>query len=171
MDLQDPKKDFLQAYDEFSDSIFRHIYFRIFDREVAKELMQETFMKTWEYIASGHKIDNLKAFLYKTARNNVVSYIRKKKTLSLDKLLEDGYQPATDEHENFGFDLDMKNIVVILEKLPKKYLDVLKMRYLEGLGPKEISVVLAISENVVSVRINRGIVKLKKLLKPLYEQW
>ena len=47
------EEEFLRAYEEFADAIFRHCYFRISDREVAKDLTQETFTRTWKYIVDG----------------------------------------------------------------------------------------------------------------------
>ena len=74
---------FTKAYDELSDAIFRHCWFRIGDRERAKDLMQETFTKSWQYISRGEKVDNLKAFLYRVANNLIIDEYRKKKELSL----------------------------------------------------------------------------------------
>ena len=48
------QKEFEKAYDLYADAIFRHCYLRVSDRELAKDLMQEAFMKTWEYLASGY---------------------------------------------------------------------------------------------------------------------
>jgi RNA polymerase sigma-70 factor (ECF subfamily) len=63
------QKEFEKAYDLYADAIFRHCYLRVSDRELAKDLMQETFMKTWEYLASGKDIDDVRPFLYRTALN------------------------------------------------------------------------------------------------------
>ena len=61
--------DFADAYDAYADAIFRHCAFRCFNRERARELMQETFIKAWDFLVSGKDIDNVQAFLYKTANN------------------------------------------------------------------------------------------------------
>ena len=78
---------FSDAYEEYKDAIFRHCYFHTFDREQAKDAMQETFIKTWQYLESGHKIDNLRAFLYKVATNLIINAARKKKSVSLEGLM------------------------------------------------------------------------------------
>ena len=39
--------EFMKVYDAHVDAIFRHCYFRVFDRERARDLVQETFLKTW----------------------------------------------------------------------------------------------------------------------------
>ena len=83
------EKQFLKAYDEFADPIFRHCYFRVFNRERAKDLMQETFTKTWEYLnqspITNHesRITNMRAFLYRVANNLIIDNSRQKDERSL----------------------------------------------------------------------------------------
>ena len=86
------EEQFIKIYDELADSIFRHCYFRIYNYERAKELMQETFTRTWEYVAKGKKIDNLKAFVYRIATNIIIDEARRKKSVSLDDLMENGFE-------------------------------------------------------------------------------
>ena len=73
---------FKQAYEDHKDEIFRHCYFHTFDRELAKDLLQETFLKTWEYIVAGNDIENVRAFLYRVATNLVINAAKKKKEQS-----------------------------------------------------------------------------------------
>jgi len=53
-----------------------------------------------------------------------------------------------------------------LQKLPDAYREALSLRYIEGLSPQEIGKIVGESENAVSVRIHRGLKKLKELLQP-----
>ena len=50
-----------------------------------------------------------------------------------------------------------------LQDLGEPYQEILEMRFIDDLSPKEISAVLGVSENVVSVRIHRGMNKLRQL--------
>lgn len=160
--------EFIDFYDKQADLIFRFCYFKVYDRELAKELVQETFLKTWEYLAAGREVGNLKAFLYKVARNLIIDGSRKKKEeKSLEELQEQGFEPGidSDQLEKVGLDMEMKNALRHLQKVEPMYQEVIIMRYVNDLGPKEIAEALGESENVVSVRINRGIKKLRVLLK------
>ncbi len=159
------ENQFLKAYDSFSDPIFRHCLFKISDRELAKDLTQEVFTRAWKYISSsGNKVNNIKAFLYRVANNLVVDEYRKKKGVSLDKLMEDGFDVSTGEEKRIYDILDGRQAVQVLDKVDPKYREVIMMRYIDGLLPKEIALILNESENSVSVRINRGLKKAKKLL-------
>lgn len=158
------KTTFLNAYTAHSDAIFRHCYFRLFNRERAKELTQDTFMRTWEQLMKGVEIRNIKAFLYRIATNLIIDETRKKKTDSLDALQEHGFNPAVTEQNKLIDYLEVAKIKKILDQLDSKYRDAITLRYLQDLSIKEISQVLGRSQNVISVRLHRGLKEIKKLL-------
>jgi len=162
---EDPTQAFTEAYDAYADAIFRHCYFRVFNRDRAKELMQETFMKTWEYLQKGEKVDNIRAFLYKVANNLVIDEIRKKKEVSLDSLLEAGYEPGIDASQEMKSKVDQWKVLSTFHKIEKSYRDVLVMRHVDGLSPSEIAEVTGESTNVISVRLHRGLQQLRTHLK------
>ena len=60
--------------------------------------------------------------------------------------------------------LDGKQAMEMVPKLPYIYGEVLTLRFVEGMTPGEISSIVGESENVVSVRIHRGLKKLKEML-------
>lgn len=84
----DTEREFTQAYEEHADALFRHCYFRVSNRERALELTQEAFMKTWDSVAQGKEINNYRAFLFRVLNNLIIDEYRKKKSTSLDALLE-----------------------------------------------------------------------------------
>jgi len=156
---------FLRAYEEHADAIFRYCYFRISDRELAKELMQEAFMRAWQYVVEGKAIDNTRALLYRIAHHLIIDHVRKKKSISLDLLLEEGFQPGKEEEQQIQTKIEFQRILSFIEKLPSKYRDILIMRYVDELSPKEIASIVHKSENVISVRINRGLKQLRTFLQ------
>ncbi|MES2953299.1 MAG: RNA polymerase sigma factor [Patescibacteria group bacterium] len=158
------QSDFLKAYDEYADAIFRHCYFRISDREKAKDITQETFLRAWHYLTEGHTINTMRSFLYRVANNLIIDEMRKKKTVSLDKLQEEGFDPGFDERSKTEREIDAKSVAGMLENLDEPYRNVITMRYINDLSPKEIAEILKESENAISVRIHRGIQKMRLLL-------
>ena len=158
-------EEFMKAYEKYSDAIFRYCYFRVYDRERAKDLVQETFMKTWDYIAQGNDIGNIRAFLYRVARNIIIDYTRKKKEDSLEALQESGFNPGRDERANKEIEFDFQAALQAIKSLDEKYREAVTMRYIEGYSPKEIARMIDETENVVSVRIHRGLQQLRKKIK------
>lgn len=157
-------EEFMKAYEDLSDAIFKHCYYRVYDRERAKELMQECFTRTWECVAGGKDIKNLKAFIYRVAGNLIIDSSRKKKGLSLDALMEEGYEPQVASGERVEAAAEHGQMISLLDQLDAKHRQVLEMRYLEDLSPKEIAAALGESENVVSVRLHRAIKQLRQYL-------
>jgi RNA polymerase sigma-70 factor (ECF subfamily) len=158
------KEIFEQAYVDLADSIFRYIYFRVFDRDIAKDLTQETFYKVWDYLAKDKEIDNIKAFTYRTAHNIVVNSIRDKKaTVSIDDLKETiNFDIADTQQEETK--IQSENIASVLDSfkiLTEQDAELMRLRYIDGLSIQEISVISSMSENSISVRIHRLLEKLK----------
>ena len=158
-------EQFMKAYDELSDAIFRHCWFRIGDRERAKDLTQDTFTKSWQYLIDGTEVKNLKAFLYRVANNLLIDEYRKKREASLDKLMEAGFDPGFDDRKKTENSIDAKLVLEVVGWLDEKYREVVLMRYVDELSPKEIAEALGESENNVSVRIHRGLKQLREILE------
>lgn len=154
---------FLAAYDQHADAIFKHCYFRLFNRERAKEIMQDTFLRTWEQMNKGVEIKNIKAFLYRIATNLIIDDTRKKKTNSLDLMQEQGFNPSTTDTDAIFNHLDGERLRQLIEKMDPKYSHVILMRYVDDLSVKEIAETLGVTQNVVSVRIHRGLKEIKKI--------
>lgn len=170
---KDHEKRFLQAFEDYGDALFRHASLRISDREKAIDLVHDTFTKVWSYVRSGHEIEQFRPFLYKVLNNLIIDEYRKKKEASLDAMLE---QEGVDEGsfddltgsdvEALAATLDGKKAFAVLEELPDVYREVVVLRFVDELGPKEISTLIEESENVVSVRLHRGL----KLLRQAIEE-
>ena len=165
---------FREAFETYADGLFRHAYFRLSDRERAYDLVQDAFLKTWDHVSRGEEVRNYKAFLYRILHNLIIDEYRKKKSGSLDALLEDETRAASTEalmaegslEEAMGT-LDERALVEqVLSKLPllpPPYREILTLRYVDGLEIGDIASMLSITENVVSVRIFRALSKLRTL--------
>ncbi len=163
MNVGDEK--FLKAYHELADAIYRHCYFRVYTHSRAQELTQETFAKVWQYLQSGTAIDNLKAFLYKTANNLIIDESRKKKEESLEAHLEKfpSFEPSADSKASIENNILLQDVKRQMEKMSTEMQQLLTYRFVDDLEPREIALILDISPNNASVRINRALEQLKGL--------
>lgn len=159
------ERDFVKFYNQYADTIFRYCYFKTSSREKAKDLVQETFTRVWKYLTDGGNIGNVRAFLYRTAGNLIIDWYRKPKTVSLDEKMEDGFNPGEDLSAQLVSRLDGKLAMEKFLELDEPYREVLSLRFIDDLSLKEISAILGISENLVSVRIHRAIKKLREILE------
>jgi DNA-directed RNA polymerase specialized sigma24 family protein len=102
------------AHKDHEKGLNLHAFFKVRDSAVSEDLVQDTFMKTWSYLVKGGKIDVMKAFLYHVLNNLVVDEYRKHKTLSLDVLLEKGFEPSYGNSARLFNILDGKAAVLLI---------------------------------------------------------
>ncbi|MBU1293154.1 sigma-70 family RNA polymerase sigma factor [Patescibacteria group bacterium] len=154
---------FIRAYDEYADEIFRYCAFRVYDRERAQDLMQDTFTRTWAYIEMGKEVEHLRAFLYKTAHNLCANEAVRSKSFSLDEMQEiAGFDPEDKQdvspEQASEHSLLMKHVAA----LPEETQELLTLRYMNGLPVAEIAEMLGEAPNTISVRIHRAIKELQE---------
>lgn len=158
-----------KAYDAYADSIFRYLLVKSRDRQVALDLTQEAFVKTWEYMTQKDTpIKNIRPFLYRVAHNLWCSFVRDdSRRTSLDTLIEQGWQHASDEdiEKDARTREDHQAILKKLEELNDDYRDILILRYIENMSIGEIAEILQKNENAISVTIHRAKKKLESLLE------
>ena len=136
------------AYHDYAKGLNSHAFFKTNDHTTGEDLVQDTFTKT---------------FLYHVLNNLIVDQYRKNKTSSLDVLMEKGFEPG-DDHPKHLFDvLDGKAALLLIQRLPVAYRNVMRMRYVQGLSLQEMSLITGHSKNALSVQTHRGLAKLKLL--------
>lgn len=162
MEKQDNQEQrFIEAFSQYSDALFRHAFFRVSDRQISVDLVQDAYTKTWMQIARGENIDNFQAFLYHVLNNLIIDFYRKKKSFSLDSLVDEGFDPKGSDDGGTIAIAEKSQIVKYLDTLPPKDRAVLVMRYIDELPVKHIAGVLRESENAVSVRLHRAVKKIQ----------
>ena len=57
---------FQKTYDVHADSVYRFCLLRARAPEDAQDIVQDTFVKFWDYIARGDEVENPKAFIYRS---------------------------------------------------------------------------------------------------------
>lgn len=153
------------AHIDYEKGLNAHAFFKVHSHETSKDLVQDTFMKTWKYLVKGGKIETMKAFLYHILNNLIVDEYRKRKNISLDVLLEKGFDPDINNTEQLFDFLDGGKALHLIKHLPVKYQKIMSMRYVQLLSPKEISNIIGQSKNTTAVQTHRGLTKLKLLFE------
>jgi RNA polymerase sigma-70 factor (ECF subfamily) len=164
---EDLKIDFINAYNKYADAIYRYCYFRVYSTQLAEELMQETFMRVWKYLARGKEIQNIQALLYQIARNLIIDLGRRDRVRQgIEQVIHYGEYNSKEPSYNGRVDMERKTLLgeiyVIMKKLSHDSQDILVMRYIEGLSPREIAEIFHTSPNNISVRIYKSLKRLGK---------
>lgn len=168
------KKRFVLLYTEEADAVFRYCLIRTSSRETAVDISQEAFMRFWDALVQGRPIANDRAFLFTIVRNLIIDWYRKKKSVSLESLgaSSDGEERDVLDTlvlEGTGQEVEELNaegryVVDKIKQLDPHYQQMLYLRFVEDMKPKEIAEILGESVNVVSVRITRAIEKLRNIV-------
>lgn len=162
MDQDDIEEYFLQIYDAYADDIYRFCYLKVSSKELAEDLAQETFTRFWQALRDGTTLKSERALLYTIARNLVIDWYRKKKESSLDVLTEAGFEIAGEGADEVTRPAEMAEALRIVEGIDEPSREALLLRYVEGLSPREIADLTGETANVISVRINRAVKKVRE---------
>ena len=151
------------AHTDFDAGLNRRAFFKVNNRAISGDLVQDTFVKTWSYLLGGGKIDIMKAFLYHVLNNLIIDQYRKRKTISLDLLAEKGFEPSENDTKRIYNILDGKAAFLLIARLPDAYREVMRMKFVQDLSLQEMSLLTGRSKNALAVQLHRGVEKLKKL--------
>ncbi|MHB8651936.1 MAG: RNA polymerase sigma factor [Minisyncoccota bacterium] len=139
------------AYHDHAKGLNTHAFFKVHNIETSNDLVQDTFTKTWSYLVRGGKIDIMRGFLYHILKELIVDEYRKKKTMSLDVLMENGFDMSSDRSKRVEDIFDGGNAALLIGRLPKKYQKIMRMRHVQELSLKEIALITGQSKNTVTV--------------------
>ncbi|MEY2665195.1 MAG: hypothetical protein RLZZ480_300 [Candidatus Parcubacteria bacterium] len=155
------EKMFMEAFDAYSDAIFRFCVVKVSDVERAEDMTQEVFTRFWKSLREGKDITNTRAFLYTIANNLAKDWYKRKKSESLDMHLDAGL--AVESKEMSAEVLSEYNeALAAMADMEERDRQVLYLRFVEGFEPRMIAEILDETANNVSVRLNRAMTKLRE---------
>lgn len=147
-----------EAYLDYSDSIYKYILYKINDEEISKDMMHDTFLKVLEH-RGDVRIDTVKSFLFVTARNIVIDYVRRQKNTF--EIFSDYYKSYEDCYVSVESEVNAKDIfmheMVIVNALPHKRKKVYTLSRFKDMSVGEIAIKMNISKRTVEnhLRISR----------------
>jgi RNA polymerase sigma factor (sigma-70 family) len=133
-----------------------------------EDLVQESYLRIWKRRLLG-PVASAQSFLYKIARNLAVDMIRRKARSPLEPVSDLGALsvldtgPSAAEAACTREELDL--LLEAIEALPPRCREVVILRKLRGLSPREISDQLGISEGTVHIHGGRGVRRCEEFLR------
>ncbi len=150
--------EYNSCVDKFSDGVFRFILKNIRDTEIARDVVQDAFVRLWEHVKE-IGFDKAKAFLFTTAYRLMIDHIRKFERQEAYETVHDNMMQT---HNTFS---DLKEVLdEALQKLPEIQRTVLLLRDYEGYSYEEIGEISRLSEAQVKVYIFRARTFLKQYI-------
>ena len=143
---------------DFNAQLFNFIQKRVKNKNVAKDLLQDIFVKIHLNLTSLKNEEKLTSWVYQITRNSIIDYFKKSKHET--ELTKDVIEQI--EPENFNLELT-KCLVPFIEKLPANYREAIVKTELGNLSQKDYAEELGISYSGAKSRVQRAREELKTL--------
>lgn len=157
---------FAQLVEIYEKEIITYCYYIIRDKEEAKDLAQEAFLKAFLNLKSLRNEEDFKYWLLRIARNGCFKKMLRTKIEK--KLIEKEEEKTTSIIDELIEDDRKNKIMNALNKLNAKDKEIIILRDIQDFSYDEISKILKISMSSVKVRLFRARKNLKKLIEDEY---
>ena len=158
---------FEKLYGQFFAPVYRYAAFRL-PRELAEDVTADVFVKAWEKLHTYKARSGVPfaAWLFRIARHAVIDVYRTQHGVEEvdDALADPDVLNRADTALRRGEVL--KTVRGALEKLPKRYQDVLLLSFVSDLPTHEVARVLRMTEGGVRILKMRALRKLEDFLPP-----
>lgn len=151
--------EYNRAVDEFSDDVYRFIYKMCRSREMAEDIVQDSYLKLWEDVAQIH-YEKVKSFLFSTSYHRMIDLLRRETKFgdieSVGERVETSSPVYTGLQEVLEF---------ALAKLPPVQKTVILLRDYESYSYQEIAEITGLNESQVKVYIFRARAFMKEFIR------
>ncbi len=160
---------FVSLYDAHIDRIYRFIYFRVNDEQLAGDLASQVFISAWENIGRYQKRGlPFSAWLFQIARHQVADHFRNRhETYSLDDGVP-GFtelpDPSADVVAYAEQKFEAERIRAALMQITNDQREVLVLKFVEDLSTREIARILGKRAGAVRALQMRGLRLLASIL-------
>jgi RNA polymerase sigma-70 factor (ECF subfamily) len=155
---------FHALYEAHLDAVYRYVYYKVGNGQLAEDLTQQIFLKAWEAI---HRYQwrelPFQHWLLRLARNTVIDYYRSLKPGSA-VLLDPGGEGVDPEAELAQSEM-VRTLQEAVWQLPEEQREVIVLRFIEQLPHAEVAQLLGKSTATVRVIQHRALQALRRLLE------
>lgn len=155
-----------ELYLDHHEQIYRFIWSRVHDPDLAEDLTGEVFVRMLKNLSSYEDRSlPFSAWLYTIARNLVIDYHRKNNAseiISLNDLIEEPSKGKSLEDQT-EHNLTFEQVRRMLKRIKPDEREVLELRFLAGLSLKETALVTNKTVAAVKALQHRGLVALRAI--------
>lgn len=159
------KRELQKLFDEHHLHMRRIAYQVVQDNDVAKDIVQEVFIKLWEKWEHIEVGASIKYYLQKAVMHTAINHLNSRKRLvPMNHELDYGEElneNSTDEHRQSYI---RRKLDEAIQELPPKCRAIFVLCKMEGLRYKEIAEYLDISEKTVENQMGIALKKLREAL-------
>jgi RNA polymerase sigma-70 factor (ECF subfamily) len=156
---------FALLYEAYFDRVYRFIFFRVTDVQIAEDLTSQVFLKAWENLNRYHPRGPFLAWLYAIARNTVIdTYRTKKQTVSLD---EAAPMAAQDDKldDRMQLQFEVQSMQAAMQHLTKEQQEVIMLKFIAEFDTAQIARHMGKSEGAIRALQMRALQALARVMK------
>ena len=163
------------VYKKYYTGLYYHAKKIVGSETIAKDIVQDSFLKIWENRTSILVQTSFSSYLYKTVYNNSLNYLKHNQVIEKHQnyqkeqieIAKDYFSISSEHGQSILIAKEFsKQIDEAIQNLPEKCRAIFKLSRFEGLKNKEIASQLNISINTVQTQIS---IALKNLRMDLNE--
>jgi RNA polymerase sigma-70 factor (ECF subfamily) len=143
----------------------------LFDKAASEDIVQEVFLYLWENAERIEIKTSLQGYLYTMTRNRCLNYLKSIKITDNYHLLEFNINLITEQvfesNSEENKDIVYAHLLIILETLPEKMQQVVKLKFLQNYKYSEIAKEMDISINTVKTQLKRAKIRIAELITVL----
>jgi len=153
--------------DQYSHALHFHVFKIIKNKDIAREIVSDAFVKLWERRENFHSGESIKSFLYLVTRNESLDYLKSSRNRYQhdEELLVDLESNEENILTKIIYAELIELIVKEIEKLPKQQGQIFQLSVLEGKETEEICNELGTTASNVYFSRSKAISTLKKVFK------
>lgn len=156
----------LEILNAEKERLFQYASYRLHDIRDVEDVLQDIYIKILENPQRFNKINNKRAYLYRTLSNECTDHLRSNiKTVFIDDEPLDEYNFETLHTENFEEEFTMINRLLAI--LPQEQSDAIRLRHHSNLSFQEIADVMEVPLPTAKARYRYGLEKIRNELKKM----
>lgn len=167
-DLSPASRLVQRAVAEYESMLTGYTYNLTHDLELARDVVQDTFLRLHGQDPERLDGPGLKAWLFTVCRNRALDLLRRHRRLvSIEESPVDqmaGTAPAPDDLAADGDETAL--VLTAFRRLPKNQAEVLRLKFQNDLSYQEIASITGLSASNVGFLIHTGLKRLRTLLAP-----
>jgi len=169
-ELLNPKTQnqaFKKLLQEYQKPLYNHIRTIVLNHDDTDDVLQNTFVKVFQYLNKFKGESKLFSWMYRIATNEALTFLNQK--AKINKVSSETLQNKTIDNLKADLYFDGNEIQIKLQKaivsLPEKQQLVFKMKYFEELKYEEISEILGTSVGALKASYHHAVKKIETFVK------
>ncbi len=170
--LEEIKKQNTEVFKKFFNKHYEPLVIYangyLFDHDASEDIVQEVFIYIWENANKMNIESSLMGYVHTMVRNKCLNYLKSLKItddysvleFNIHLITEHVFDSTTEENKQIVY----HQILKIVESLPEKMQQIVKLKFLHGYKYSEIAIELDISVNTVKTQLKRAKLRISELI-------